>query len=98
MSIEWFRMKFPEQWRARCRIAAKTKEIFEPQLEFLTARQQIRRGDSRHFIAQRPHRIKPKRFVSGCVRNDVGVLPIRLRQIIIHCVEQQPGNEASGRN
>ena len=94
MSIERFRVKFLEQRRGRCRIAAKPEEIFESQLEFLVARQQIRRGDSRHFVAQRPHRVKPERFVSGCVRNDVGVLTIRLRQIVIHCVEQQPRDEA----
>jgi len=60
-------MKFPEQRRGRCRIAAKAQEIFESELEFFIARQQIRRGDSRHFVAQRPHRIKSERLVSGRV-------------------------------
>src|SRR5512140_2137978 len=60
MPIEWSRVKCPEQWCCRRWIAAKPKEIFEPQLEFLVARQQIRRGDSRHFVAERPHGVKPK--------------------------------------
>src|SRR6516225_12120336 len=63
MSIEWFCTKFLEQRCGRCWIAAKPKKIFEPQLEFLIAWQQIRRGDSRHFVAKGPHCIQSERFV-----------------------------------
>ena len=98
MSVECFGAELFDERRACRRIAAEAQQIFEAQLRFFLGRQQLRRGDARHFIAQRPHRIKPERLVPGRVGNDVRVLPARVREIVIHCLEKQSLHETSAGN
>ena len=93
--VERLRLELHEQRRPAGRALAEAEQVLEPQLPAQVGGQQVRCGDARDLVAQRPERVQPERLVAGRVRDQVGVLAIRVRKVVAQGVEQQPLHEAA---
>ena len=77
-------------------VAAETQEILEAEPLLHVLRQQVGSGEPGDLVAERPHRVEPHGLVPGRIGDDVGVLPVGLRQVVVERVEEERGHDASG--
>jgi hypothetical protein len=98
MAVEGLGLVLHEQRRPGGGVAAEPEEVLEAQPPALRGRQPVRRLDALDLVAQRPHRVEPQRLVTGGVGQHVGVLALRVADVVVHRVEQQPGHDASRRD
>ena len=95
MTVERLRVELPEQRSRLGHIAPEAQKILEAQSQVLFVGQQVGLGDSRYLVPERPHRIEAERLVARRVREQILVRAVRIADVVVHAVEQQPRHDVT---
>ena len=98
MAVERARAEAGEQRRAGCGIAAETQQVLQSQPVTQFGREHLRRGNAHDLVAQRPEGVETHGLVAGSIGDDVGILAIRLGEVVVQRVKQQSRNKAARGN
>ena len=81
-------MEFHKQRRSGHRISPESQKIFEPELQGFIRRQKVRRTNADQLVSQGPETVNAESLVAGCVGDQVCILSIRIRNIVVHGVKE----------
>jgi len=98
MPVERLRPEASEQRRRRDRVAAEAEEVLEAQAPALVGGKETRRADGGDLVAQGPHGVETHRLVAGGVRDDVGIGTVRVADIVLEGIVDDPLDEATRRD